>query len=86
MKKEDRDAFDTFVRDRYPELLRFGPALTGTVEEGADLVQDALERTLRAWARIRSRDDPEGYVRRTMVNRNIRRSGSPCVMRWPATA
>ena len=34
-------------------------------------MQDALERTLLAWNRLESRDDPEGYVRRIMVNRNI---------------
>ena len=34
-------------------------------------MQNALERTLRTWRRVESRDDPEGYVRRTMVNRNL---------------
>jgi len=71
VKSNDVEAFDAFVRARYTELLRYGRALIGTVEEGADLVQDALERTLRAWPRLRSREDPEGYVRRTMVNRHI---------------
>ena len=30
-----------------------------------------MERTLLAWPRIRRRDDPEGYVRRVMVNRQV---------------
>ena len=46
-------------------------ALTGSPEAAADLVQDALERTLLAWSRLELRDSPEGYVRRVMVNRNI---------------
>lgn len=71
MRVEADTAFDSFVRTRYSELLRFGRALTGSVEEGADLVQDALVRTLMAWSRVESQGDPEGYVRRTMVNRNI---------------
>ncbi len=71
MHDEDREAFDAFVRARLPELLRFGRALTGSPEAAADLVQDALERTLLAWSRLHSRDEPEGYVRRVMVNRNI---------------
>jgi RNA polymerase sigma-70 factor (sigma-E family) len=62
--------FDDFVRARLPHLVRFGRALTGDAERGADLVQDALVRVLPRWDRIRS-DDPEGYVRRVMVNRNI---------------
>lgn len=71
MRDEDREAFDAFVRARLPDLVRFGRSLTGTTEGGQDLVQDALERTLLAWSRIESRTDPEGYVRRIMVNRNI---------------
>ena len=71
MRQEDREAFDAFVRARVPDLVRFGRALTGSTEAGQDLVQDALERTLLAWHRLESRDDPEGYVRRIMVNRNI---------------
>jgi RNA polymerase sigma-70 factor (sigma-E family) len=71
VRDEDRESFDAFVRARLPDLLRFGRALTGSPEAAADLVQDALERTLVAWARLESRDAPEGYVRRIMVNRNI---------------
>ena len=71
VRQEEREAFDAFVCARLPELLRFGRALTGSAEAGADLVQDALERTLLAWSRLASRDEPEGYVRRIMVNRNI---------------
>jgi RNA polymerase sigma-70 factor (sigma-E family) len=71
VRDEDRESFDAFVRARLPDLLRFGRALTGSSEAAADLVQDALERTLVAWGRLESRDAPEGYVRRIMVNRNI---------------
>ena len=62
--------FDDFVHARQSNLLRFGRALTGDEDRGADLVQDALVRALPRWDRIRSAD-PEGYVRRIMVNRNI---------------
>jgi RNA polymerase sigma-70 factor (sigma-E family) len=65
------EAFDAFVRARLPELLRFGRVLTGSQEAAADLVQDALERTLLAWPRLHERDEPTAYVRRVMVNRNI---------------
>jgi RNA polymerase sigma-70 factor (sigma-E family) len=71
MRDDDRESFDAFVRARLPDLVRFGRSLTGSTEAGQDLVQDALERTLLAWNRLDSRDDPEGYVRRIMVNRNI---------------
>jgi RNA polymerase sigma-70 factor (sigma-E family) len=71
MRDDERLDFDAFVRARLPELVRFGRALTGSTEAAQDLVQDALERTLLAWHRLDSRADPEGYVRRIMVNRNI---------------
>lgn len=64
-------AFDDFVRERLPDLLRFGRVLTGNPESAADLVQDALERTIVHWSKIESQSDPEGYIRRIMVNRNI---------------
>ena len=67
----DLAAFDAFVRARLPDLLRFGRVLTGSGDAAADLVQDALERTLLAWPRLNERDDPVAYVRRVMVNRNI---------------
>ncbi|MGN6575332.1 MAG: SigE family RNA polymerase sigma factor [Nocardioides sp.] len=70
MRERDSEAFDAFVRGRLPSLLRLGRALTGSEQAGADLVQDALERTLVRWGRIES-DDPEGYVRKVMVTRNI---------------
>jgi RNA polymerase sigma-70 factor (sigma-E family) len=69
--EDARPAFDAFVRARLPELLRFGRILTGNPETAADLVQDALERTLLAWPRLHERDEPTAYVRRVMVNRNI---------------
>jgi RNA polymerase sigma-70 factor (sigma-E family) len=69
--EEQRRVFDDFARARMPELLRFGHALTGNPHAAADLVQDALERTMLAWPRVEKQGDPEGYVRRIMVNRNI---------------
>jgi RNA polymerase sigma-70 factor (sigma-E family) len=69
--EERRQVFDEFARARMPELLRFGHALTGSPYAAADLVQDALERTMLAWGRVENQGDPEGYVRRIMVNRNI---------------
>lgn len=71
MNTADREAFDAFARARMRELLRFAHVLTGDADRAADLVQDALERTLLAWPRIERKDDPEGYVRRAIVNRHV---------------
>ena len=64
-------AFESFARARTARLLRFAYVLTGDRDRAADLVQDALERTLLAWPRIVNRDDPEAYVRRIIVNRHV---------------
>ena len=64
----ERDGFDAFVRARLPALLRFAHALTGDPHTAADLVQDALERTGMRWHRIERQGDPEGYVRRAIIN------------------
>jgi RNA polymerase sigma-70 factor (sigma-E family) len=69
----DLDAFDAFVRARLPALLRFAYALTGDPHTAADLVQDALERTGMRWSRIERQGDPEGYVRRAILNGRISR-------------
>lgn len=60
--------FRDFAAARLPALLRFAHLLTGNPTAAEDLVQDALTRTALSWSRIRRQDNPEGYVRRTMVN------------------
>jgi len=67
----EREAFNAFARARVRELLRFAHVLTGDADRAADLVQDALERTLVAWPRVVRKDDLEGYVRRAIVNRHV---------------
>jgi RNA polymerase sigma-70 factor (sigma-E family) len=66
-------SFDEFVRSRHAELLRFAHVLSGDPHLAADLVQDALERTGLRWRRLRNQDDPEGYVRRVIVNQFVTR-------------
>lgn len=64
-------AFRDFVAARLPALQRFAHLLTGDRTTAEDLVQNALTRTALSWSRIRRQDDPEGYVRRTMVNLQV---------------
>jgi RNA polymerase sigma-70 factor (sigma-E family) len=65
--------FVEFVRGRHVELLRFAHVLCGDRYLAEDLVQDALERSGMAWHRIEKQDNPEGYVRKTIVNRYLSR-------------
>lgn len=61
-------AFREFVEGSWHRLLRTGYLLTGDYGAAEDLVQTALMRTYRHWARVRRGDAPEAYVRRVMVN------------------
>jgi RNA polymerase sigma-70 factor (sigma-E family) len=70
---EAPEDFARFVGDRHTQLLRFAHVLTGDRHLAEDLVQDGLERAGVGWARIRRQDDPEGYVRRIIVNRYLNR-------------
>jgi RNA polymerase sigma-70 factor (sigma-E family) len=72
------DDFDAFVRARTPALLRTAFLLTGDQHRAEDLVQDALIRTHRAWARLRE-SNPDAYTRKVMYHLNIswwRRGGT----------
>lgn len=66
-RREDA-SFTDFVAARLGHLTKLGRALAGDEQRGADLVQDALEKTFLHWATVR---EPEAYVRRLMVNRSI---------------
>jgi RNA polymerase sigma-70 factor (sigma-E family) len=69
-------SFEEYVRSRHAVLLRFAYVLTGDSHLAADLVQDALERAGLGWRRIQRQDDPEGYLRRTIVNGYLSRRRS----------
>jgi RNA polymerase sigma-70 factor (sigma-E family) len=70
---EGHTDFDAWVAARGPALLRLAWALTGSRTEGEDLVQDALAKALPRWSRIAGMDDPEGYLRRMVVNEHVSR-------------
>ncbi|WP_433432226.1 SigE family RNA polymerase sigma factor [Nonomuraea sp. CA-141351] len=63
--------FEEFVRARSHALLRYGLVLTGSADDAADLVQEALLKLSSSWRRVRSRDDPEGYVRTIMARQHV---------------
>lgn len=70
MRAEDDEAFSAFVAARSRHLLQAAHLLTGDRHRAEDLLQTALTRAYLRWDRIVD-EDPEGYVRRTMVNAHI---------------
>lgn len=78
------DDFVRFVVDRRAALLRTAWLLTGDHGHAEDLVQVALVKTHRHWARVAGRGDPTAYVRRVLVTTHTswrrRRSSTEQVM------
>jgi RNA polymerase sigma factor (sigma-70 family) len=63
---ERSTTFDDLFRRRYEPMVRVAFLLVGTRAEAEDVVQDAFARIELRWARL---DNPEGYLRRCVVNR-----------------
>lgn len=70
MKAENEQAFTAFVAARSRHLLQTAYLLSGDRHRAEDLLQTALTRAYLRWDRI-AREDPEGYVRRTLTNAHI---------------
>jgi RNA polymerase sigma-70 factor (sigma-E family) len=56
---------------RGPALQRFAYLVTGSADDAADAVQEAISRVLPRWSRLVARGTAEAYVRRSIVNAAI---------------
>lgn len=72
MQRPDADAlpltFDEYVRLSGPRLKRLAYLLTGDLDSAEDLLQTAYAKVLPRWRTIAGYEDPDGYMRRVMVN------------------
>jgi RNA polymerase sigma-70 factor (sigma-E family) len=59
--------FEDLFRSRYEPMVRVAFLLVGSRAEAEDVVQDAFARIELRWSRL---DNPEGYLRRCVVNRS----------------
>ncbi|NUR98564.1 MAG: SigE family RNA polymerase sigma factor [Kribbellaceae bacterium] len=65
--------FDEWVTQRGAALLRFAYLVTRDHSRAEEAVQDALIAAYSRWSRICRTQDPEAYVRRSIVNADISR-------------
>lgn len=65
------DGFEAYVAARGPMLLRLAVMLSGNREDANDLVQSALLRVHKHWARISSMGALDAYLRRVVVNEYV---------------
>jgi len=67
VRTEDSQSFTDFVSAEQAGLLRLAVLLAGDRGQAEDLVQTALLKCYRHWARISRSGAPSAYVRRAMV-------------------
>lgn len=73
----DEDSFADFARARLSALLRYAYLLCGNPATAEDVVQLTLARTYAAWPGVRTKANPEAYVRRAIVNAFFNRRRRP---------
>jgi len=71
VNRADEEEFGAFVAARSGALLSFAYVLTGDRRDAEDVVQTALAATALGWHRLRRKDNPEGYVRRSIVRTHL---------------
>jgi len=69
--KTDPGDVTQWVAARGPALQRFAYLVTGSPEDAADAVQEAISRALPRWSRLVARGTADAYVRRSIVNAAI---------------
>ena len=67
MRAEENRSFTDFVSAEQGPLLRLAVLLAGDRGQAEDLVQTALMKSYRHWARISRSGTPSAYVRRVLV-------------------
>ena len=63
----DTETFDDFFRRSWPGAYRLAAFLTGDPAQGEEVAQEALAALYRTWQRS---DNPDAYLRATIVNRS----------------
>jgi RNA polymerase sigma-70 factor (sigma-E family) len=69
----DEPSFTDFAEARLPALLRYAYLLCGDRQLAEDVVQTVLARTYAAWPGVKTKGNPEAYVRRAIVNAFVNR-------------
>lgn len=64
---DDRE-FDAIYRREIHTITALATSLTGSREIGADLAHEAMTRTFRSWAHVRTLDRPGAWLRRVVIN------------------
>ena len=80
--------FEEFFDGEKDRLLRVLALVTGSKVEAEDLAQDAFTKVFERWDKVRTMEDPAGYLHRTAMNlfRNKFRRAAMAVRRGIGSA
>jgi RNA polymerase sigma-70 factor (sigma-E family) len=70
---DDEAGFRDFVHGGSRRHLRAAYLLTGNAADAEDLLQTALAKLMRVWDRVSASGEPDGYLRKTIVNAHASR-------------
>ena len=76
MRADEEHAYVQYVSSRVLALRRTAYHLCGDWHEAHDLVQGALIKLYRHWARVSAADSPDAYVRQILVNVFLQQRGT----------
>jgi RNA polymerase sigma-70 factor (ECF subfamily) len=84
-------SYEAFFRAEYRSLVAIGTAMTGSLEVGQDIAQEAMTRAYQQWSKVSRYDRPGAWVRRVLINSAIdairrRGSESKALTRLPTTS
>lgn len=65
---QDESGFRDFVQGGAQRHLRTAYLLTGNAHDAEDLLQTALARLMGVWDRVSVSGEPDGYLRKVLVN------------------
>ena len=74
---EATEDFDRFYAAAFARLVGQLAVVTGDRHEAEDVVQEAMARASLQWARLRTYDAPEAWVRRVALNLAVAATGVP---------
>jgi RNA polymerase sigma-70 factor, ECF subfamily len=66
--EESGSGFESFFRAEHRRLVKALYLVTGNAHEADELAQEAFLRLWERWNKVRSMDDPTGYLYRTAMN------------------
>jgi RNA polymerase sigma-70 factor (ECF subfamily) len=62
------ESFEAFFEDQRPRLFRALLLVTRNAHEAEEILQDAFLKVWERWDRVRTFEDPTGYLYRTAMN------------------